>query len=132
MKYKAGGRAELLLGEPINFRLRYTKNILNNEIGTQFLRRFNDSNQRWNRNRKGFALGNALTTEEGFASINMTINPDLDNDPDYLPFLFQPALSYVSAYLGSRCTFQELYSHLKKFIEDPGLLWQMCVRVKRG
>ena len=44
--------------------------VLHHEIGTHFLRKFNEKLMPWHKDRKKFDLKPSIATEEGFASIN--------------------------------------------------------------
>ena len=44
--------------------------MLNHEIGTHFLRKFNDRTQKWFKDRKKYNMNPYLQTEEGLAALN--------------------------------------------------------------
>ncbi len=44
--------------------------VLHHEVGTHFLRKYNEKNQVWYKKRDKYELKNCIQTEEGFASIN--------------------------------------------------------------
>ena len=124
------GTATMIVGLPICYRANRLIDVMNHEIGTHFLRKFNDRKQIWFKNRQKFALKDYLVVEEGLASINQTY--EQATSPTSYPFLFQAALHYYAAFLASSLSFQELYARLLKYISDPVKLWRECVRVKRG
>ena len=48
---------------------------MNHEIGTHFIRKFNEKNQKWFNNRKKFGItAPYLKTEEGLASLNQLVS----------------------------------------------------------
>ena len=61
----------------IGLPLRYTKNtiegVMNHEIGTHFIRKYNDRTQKWFKDRKKYGLGHYLETEEGLAALNQLL-----------------------------------------------------------
>lgn len=124
------GTATMIVGLPIQYRDSRLIDVLNHEIGTHYLRKFNDRKQIWFRNRQKFQLKDYLVVEEGLASINQTFEQATNSKG--IPFLFQAALHYFAAYLASFMSFQELYGSLQRYISDPLKLWRECVRVKRG
>ena len=128
--HKPGGRAEIVVGLPVRYRRDYVICLLNHELGTHFLRKFNENKQVWFQNRKKFKLGKYLMTEEGLASIHMLYEQAIQ--APFKPFLFQAALNYFSAYLASFMGFSELFMTLKKYVKDEEKLWRQCMRVKRG
>ena len=44
--------------------------VLDHEIGTHFLRKYNDNLMPWAKDRKKYDLKPSIATEEGFASLN--------------------------------------------------------------
>jgi len=124
------GTATMIVGLPICYRENRLIDVLNHEIGTHYLRKFNDRKQVWFKSRQKFHLKDYLIIEEGLASINQTYEQAVH--PKGTPYLFQAALHYYAAYLASFMGFQELYENLRKYISDPIKLWRECVRVKRG
>ena len=128
--HKPKGRAEILMKLPLKYRKRYIICLLNHEIGTHYLRKYNERNQIWFEKRKKYKLKKYLTTEEGLAALNMLYEQAVN--PPYKPFLFQAALNYFSAYLASYLGFSELFNTLKKYIKDDLKVWSQCMRVKRS
>jgi hypothetical protein len=69
------GKSTIIIGLPIEYRRKRIQGVLDHEIGTHFLRKFNDSYQIWTgANRKRLELKPYIVTEEGFASINQLIH----------------------------------------------------------
>jgi hypothetical protein len=64
------GKSKITIGIPIEYREHRIKGLLDHEIGTHFLRKFNDKMQIWANNRKKYELKPFITTEEGLATIN--------------------------------------------------------------
>ncbi len=64
------GKSELVVGLPISYRINNIEGVFNHEIGTHFLRKFNDKQQIWYKQRKKYRLQPYLATEEGLAAIN--------------------------------------------------------------
>jgi hypothetical protein len=128
--HKPNGKANIIIGIPIEYRKDYVQCLLNHEIGTHFLRKYNERKQIWFQDRKKYKLGTYIQTEEGLAAINMLYEQS-QNSP-YKPFLFQASLNYFSAYLASFMSFKELFQTLKKYIHNEQKLWRQCMRVKRG
>ena len=55
---------------PITYRRDNIKGVFNHEIGTHFLRKYNDVRQVWYKKRKLYKLKSYLATEEGLAALN--------------------------------------------------------------
>jgi len=124
------GKSRVIISLPITYREHRIRGVLNHEIGTHFIRKFNDRNQPWFKNRKKFDLKPYIIIEEGLAALNQTL--DSANDPKRKPYLYNAALHYYSAYMASLLGFEELFNDLEKYIRDPTKRWKECVRVKRG
>ena len=58
---------------PIQYREGRIKGVLHHEIGSHFLRRFNEVQQPWHNERKKYGLKSSITIEEGSGCINMFI-----------------------------------------------------------
>jgi len=63
-------RSILTIALPIEYRKNRIIGVLNHEIGTHFLRHYNECSQVWHCNRASYKLKNCIATEEGLASIN--------------------------------------------------------------
>ncbi len=64
------GVSTVTVGLPVEYRRNKIGGVLNHEIGTHFIRKYNDRLQPWAHCRRKFQLGNCIATEEGLASIN--------------------------------------------------------------
>lgn len=60
----------ITIGLPVEYRKNRIEGVLNHEVGTHFLRNYNDKLQYWHKSRKKSHLRNYLATEEGLASLN--------------------------------------------------------------
>lgn len=56
------GMSKVMIGLPIKYRVDTIEGVLNHEIGTHFIRKYNDKNQRWFKDRKKFNLSPYLKT----------------------------------------------------------------------
>ena len=130
LTHNENGTARINISLPITYQNKRVKDVLNHEIGTHFVRKFNDREQQWFGNRGKYNLKSYIQTEEGLATINaFQERVSVFKDP---PYLYTAALNYYAAYLASISSFQDLYQSLKKYITDQDYLWRVCVRVKRG
>lgn len=128
--HKPNGRAEIVVGLPLQYRRNYIICLLNHEVGTHFLRKYNERQQVWSEKRKKYKLKKYLATEEGLAAINMLYEHAVC--VPFKPFLFQAALNYLSAYLASQMGFADLFAKLRKYVDDDEKVWRQCMRVKRS
>ena len=128
--HKPKGRAEIVVALPIQYRKGSILGLLHHEVGTHFLRKFNDRRQVWYEKRKKFKLKKYLVTEEGLAAINMLYEHALTAPRK--PYLFQAALNYVSSFWASYMGFPELFKAIGKYIKNESKVWRQCMRVKRG
>eukprot|EP00826_Nyctotherus_ovalis_P001378 TRINITY_DN10209_c0_g2_i1.p1 TRINITY_DN10209_c0_g2~~TRINITY_DN10209_c0_g2_i1.p1 ORF type:complete len:429 (-),score=81.28 TRINITY_DN10209_c0_g2_i1:275-1561(-) len=60
----------ITIGLPVEYRKNRIEGVLNHEVGTHFLRNYNDKLQYWHKSRKKNHLRNYLAIEEGLASLN--------------------------------------------------------------
>lgn len=65
-----GGKTKINIGLPIEYREGRIMGVLHHEVGTHFLRKYNEKFQVWYKKREKYELKNCIQTEEGFASIN--------------------------------------------------------------
>jgi hypothetical protein len=84
----------------------------------------------WYSSRKFYGLrplssAELCRTEEGLAALHTVMNANLK-------FLFLPALFYYIACMADTLTFEQLYNHMKTYIDDPEERWKLVTRVKRG
>ena len=103
---------------------------MNHEIGTHFLRKYNEKSQKWYKRRKKFHLSPYLQTEEGLAVLNQLISFIMDKTIP--PLLYKAALLYYCCCLAVKFSFSKIYEIMAKFQPDPETRWKECVRVKRG
>ncbi len=113
---------------PIQYREGRMMGVLHHEIGTHFLRKYNDKLMPWAKDRKKYDLKPSIATEEGFASINQMFDQAVN--PRQKPFLYRGALTYYSGYLASTGSFADVYKAILKYINDPDRAWQYTLRVK--
>ena len=67
--------SKVMIGLPIKYREETIEGVLNHEIGTHFIRKFNEKNQKWFKDRKKFGIVSPyLKTEEGLASLNQLVS----------------------------------------------------------
>ena len=50
------GTSTVVIGLPIRYTQHTVEGVMNHEIGTHFLRKFNDRNQKWFKERKKYGL----------------------------------------------------------------------------
>lgn len=75
--------------------------------------------------RKQFGLKPANPTEEGLASLHSVLLRKQ-------PFLWRAALLYYTVYHATNMSFSQLFSHIARFVQDPAVRWEYCLRAKRG
>ncbi|KAH9281894.1 putative protein-like [Echinococcus granulosus] len=103
--------------------------LLDHELGTHYLRSYNDGTQPWYTKRKEFDLtasnsGELMTIEEGLACLHTAFH-------GRYPYLGIPALLYYGACMAEYLPFKDLYQHLSKYVKSEEQLWKHCMRVKR-
>lgn len=64
------GKSKVNIKLPIQYVEGRMVGVLHHEIGTHYLRKYNDRLMPWNGNRKKYDLKPCVATEEGFASVN--------------------------------------------------------------
>ncbi|TRY71452.1 hypothetical protein DNTS_011725 [Danionella cerebrum] len=108
-------------------RQHWLEGMLRHEIGTHYLRGVNNSMQPWATSvgRKQFGLKPANPTEEGLASLHSVLLRKQ-------PFLWRAALLYYTVYHATTMSFSQLFSHIARFVQDPAVRWEYCLRAKRG
>eukprot|EP00347_Sterkiella_histriomuscorum_P022540 403338105 len=131
-----GKKSKINICLPIDYSEGRILGVMHHEIGTHFVRKFNDKFQPWVGKRTIYQLGGSLETEEGLACINQQLENTCYNQSDLKlnlkPFLFRPALYYYCCYQAQTFSFVELFKDLEKFIQDPHRRWKYVMRVKRG
>ncbi|KAI4829951.1 microtubule-associated tyrosine carboxypeptidase 1 [Pseudochaenichthys georgianus] len=105
----------------------WLEGMLRHEIGTHYLRGVNNNLQPWctTEGRKQFGLKPANPTEEGLASLHSVLLRKQ-------PYLWRAALLYYTVYHAASMSFSRLFSHIARFVQDPDVRWEYCLRAKRG
>ncbi|XP_068432533.1 microtubule-associated tyrosine carboxypeptidase-like, partial [Clinocottus analis] len=108
-------------------RQHWLEGMLRHEIGTHYLRGVNNNLQPWSttEGRKQFGLQPANPTEEGLASLHSVLLRKQ-------PYLWRAALLYYTVYHAASMSFGRLFSHIARFVQDPDVRWEYCLRAKRG
>lgn len=108
-------------------RQHWLEGMLRHEIGTHYLRGVNNNLQPWStaESRKQFGLKPANPTEEGLASLHSVLLRKQ-------PYLWRAALLYYTVYHATSMSFSRLFSHIARFVQDPDVRWEYCLRAKRG
>ncbi|KAJ3593958.1 hypothetical protein NHX12_006291 [Muraenolepis orangiensis] len=108
-------------------RQHWLEGMLRHEIGTHYLRGVNNNLQPWSTaaGRKQFGLKPANPTEEGLASLHSVLLRKH-------PYLWRAALLYYTVYHAASMGFSQLFSHIARFVQDPAVRWEYCLRAKRG
>jgi len=58
--HTAGGSSTVIIGLPIRYTRNTIEGVMNHEIGTHFIRKYNDRGQKWFKERKKYNLENYL------------------------------------------------------------------------
>ncbi|XP_029316007.1 uncharacterized protein KIAA0895-like [Cottoperca gobio] len=108
-------------------RQHWLEGMLRHEIGTHYLRGVNNNLQLWRttEGRQLFDLKPANPTEEGLASLHSVLLRKQ-------PYLWRAALLYYTVYHATSMSFSQLFSHIARFVQDPDIRWEYCLRAKRG
>ncbi|KAL6113586.1 matcap1 [Pungitius sinensis] len=108
-------------------RQHWLEGMLRHEIGTHYLRGVNNNLQPWAtaEGRKRFGLKPANPTEEGLASLHSVLLRKQ-------PYLWRAALLYYTVYHAASMSFSRLFGHIARFVQDPDVRWEYCLRAKRG
>ncbi|WAR12875.1 K0895-like protein [Mya arenaria] len=111
----------------INLREYWVEGLLRHEIGTHYLRSYNNKYQEWYnwKIRKDLGMKPANPTEEGLASLHSVL---LRKDP----CLWRICLLYYVAYKSAFLSLKELFHDLGQYVSDPIARWDYCMRAKRG
>jgi len=128
--HEPNGKSRVVISLPIAYRENTIMGVMHHEIGTHYVRKYNDRLQPWFKNRKKYELKPYLIIEEGLAALNQTLVPALGSRKT--PYLWNAALHYYSCYMSSILGFEALFNELEKYIKNPIKRWKECVRVKRG
>jgi len=124
------GKSRVVISLPIAYRENTIMGVMHHEIGTHYIRKYNDRLQPWFKNRKKYDLKPYLIIEEGLAALNQTLQTT--GGVRRPPYLFNAALHYYSCYMSSILGFEALFNDLEKYIKNASKRWKECVRVKRG
>ncbi|XP_064640790.1 putative tyrosine carboxypeptidase MATCAP2 [Lineus longissimus] len=110
-----------------NVREHWMDGLLRHEVGTHYIRSLNNRYQSWNswKKRQEMELGPVNPTEEGLASLHSVI---FRKDP----CLWRSALLYYVTFKAAFMSFVDLFEDLGRFVSDPFVKWDYCLRVKRG
>ena len=113
--------SKVVIGLPIKYRENTIEGVMNHEIGTHFIRKFNDKNQKWYKDRKKYNVTSPyLTTEEGLASLNQLVSYVMEeNEPRIPPLLYRAALLYYCCFLASKYSFSQIYEATAKYQPGP-------------
>ncbi|XP_075900132.1 microtubule-associated tyrosine carboxypeptidase 1 isoform X2 [Nelusetta ayraudi] len=108
-------------------RQHWLEGMLRHEIGTHYLRGFNNNLQPWatSEGRKQMGLKPANPTEEGLASLHSVLLRKQ-------PYLWRAALLYYTVFHAASMSFSQLFGHIGRFVQDPDVRWEYCLRAKRG
>ncbi|XP_028291301.1 uncharacterized protein KIAA0895-like isoform X2 [Gouania willdenowi] len=108
-------------------RQHWLEGMLRHEIGTHYLRGVNNGLQPWSgaEGRKRFNLKPANPTEEGLASLHSVLLRKQ-------PYLWRAALLYYTVFYARTMSFSKLFNHIQRFVNDPHVRWEYCLRAKRG
>ncbi|XP_075242523.1 uncharacterized protein LOC142337253 isoform X2 [Convolutriloba macropyga] len=104
--------------------------LAHHEVGTHFVRFYNDALQPWSGHRQSYKLRKrshvtGLHTEEGLATLASLFAARCK-------YLYKPALLYYIACMSTVMGFRELYEHIGGLEPDPDLRWRLVYRVKRA
>ncbi|CAH1778777.1 unnamed protein product [Owenia fusiformis] len=101
--------------------------LLKHEIGTHYLRSYNNLQHPWRdwKRRKDLNMEPVNPTEEGLASLHSVLFRQH-------PVLWRAAILYYATYKAAKLSFSQLFKDLGKFMTDPLARWDYCLRVKRG
>ncbi|KAL5022432.1 hypothetical protein ScPMuIL_001587 [Solemya velum] len=111
----------------INLREFWLEGLLRHEIGTHYIRSYNNKFQPWSnwKVRKEMGLLSINPTEEGFASLHSVLFRKM-------PLLWRAAVLYYTTYKATFLSLKELFQDLGRFVKDPNVRWDYCIRAKRG
>ena len=101
------GKSKICISMPIQYRQKRMIGVMHHEIGTHFLRKYNDKYQIWWGKRKQFEMKPCIATEEGLASINQLYEHALKGGPK--PYLYRGALNYYACCKAAEMSFVELF-----------------------
>ncbi|XP_033752755.1 uncharacterized protein KIAA0895-like [Pecten maximus] len=110
-----------------NLREYWVEGLLRHELGTHYVRSYNNKFQPWCnwKVRKELDLLPLNPTEEGLASLHSVLFRKN-------PCLWRSALLYYTVYKASKLSLKDLFKDLGRFVNDPNVRWDYCIRAKRG
>jgi len=124
------GPASVVIKLPISYRTSEVVGVWDHEIGTHFIRRFNERFQPWGNNKQNkYGLEKSLKTEEGVASVNQCVRGAWEKRPLYM---HTSALKYFACTMATEMGFCELFKVLEKYITNGRERFSFCTRIKRG
>lgn len=121
------GKKFVTLRDPSTQRSLRMRSTCDHELGTHYLRRYNDQFQPWHGASRA-ALGvrpPSLETEEGLASLHSHLGCAEKA-------MFHTAFLYCAAVWARERSFVQLYHHVYSIVKDTDKAWQTTLRVKRG
>ena len=138
------GKSCLNVRLPIIYVHGRIRGVLDHEIGTHYMRTYNERFQLWHKKRDQCGMKTCLKTEEGLACVNFYVTMvSTANGVNFIyvkqawdknkhPFIYRVALNYYGAYMASKMSFVELFEDINKYLDDPMTCWKYTVRWKRG
>ena len=96
---------------PCTYRAAKIMGVLDHEIGTHYLRKFNESQQKWYKKKEFYQMSTCIATEEGLASIHGNIQTVLDSKSK--PYLFSQAIRYYATFMAQYMGFSDLFKDLE-------------------
>lgn len=96
-------KSRICISLPIQYREKRMTGVMHHEIGTHFLRKYNDKYQIWWGKRRNYEMKPCIATEEGLASINQLYEHALKGDPK--PYLYKGALNYYACCKAAEMSF---------------------------
>ncbi|CDW88508.1 UNKNOWN [Stylonychia lemnae] len=130
-----GKKSKINICLPIDYSEGRIQGVMHHEIGTHFVRKFNDKFQMWTGKRAVFNLQGSLDTEEGLACINQQLENTiygknkLTNRLKLKPYLFRPALYYYCCHQIHLRSSQKVHLSINL---NSLFRWKYVMRVKRG
>jgi len=123
------GKNKVNIRLPCKYRRGGIMGVIDHEIGTHFLRRYNERLQIWSKKREKHEVRNCIRSEEGFACTNQQVRNALAGG---FPVLYRSALNYYMAVQASKMSFLDLFNHIGQYIDCPRSRFKYTLRVKRG
>ncbi|XP_060074501.1 putative tyrosine carboxypeptidase MATCAP2 [Ylistrum balloti] len=110
-----------------NLREYWVEGLLRHELGTHYVRSYNNKFQPWYnwKVRKELDMLPLNPTEEGLASLHSVLFRRN-------PCLWRSALLYYTVYKASKLSLKDLFKDLGRFVNDQHVRWDYCIRAKRG